>query len=731
MRKAAVDDLERSGITVREAKYAEMYSVKDASQVYPDFKELPALAIPYVDPWTDDFVQFKKDGKLFPFCRVRYYGNAPKTKSFKKTKQVRYTQPAGSGVHPYYPVCKSVDWLSVVDDPTIPIMITEGEKKALSACLAGIPTIGLGGVYNFFHDGVLLPLLDRTKWKGRPVYICYDSDAQVNNKIQAAEARLAMELSQKRRAHVFLIRLPNAPGGAKVGVDDFIVSEGEDALFDLLDRARDMLPMDKEVLRMNNDVAWVETEGMVFDLEHGNWISKSDFSTGSVYSTRKLFVPKAKGDGVVAKKVSIAWLDSPLAQRYNSVKFSPGTDQREVELPNGGIALNLFTGLDAIEGEVEPFFELHDWLLSTTDEFDKDLLWKIICYKIQNLAARIDLGIMFIGAQGSGKSMFSNIVAEMVAPYNKVMSSKELGADFNGWIEKTLIVSMVEAQAYQLKRNLNVLKTLITDKRQPMNEKFRKPRDVDSHAFFLFSSNERSAAAFADDDRRMIIIGCPGPHPDGDEFYSRISAWHHDNGPKHLLHYFQHYDLEGWTPPNSAPQTREKRMAYLASLTPIQQLAHTIRDATDNVVLNWVSSALDWAFNDPDDTALAAQIADTLTRIQIRPFYTPEELVLLFPQISSTLRNAKVRGATAVNDLSREFLQAGIAYLKCADNLDGFMWKGMIRQYFIVSNQDEFEKPISQKDFEDYMARFPTYRERKEILKEKKRKSKRKKNNNS
>ena len=32
-------------------------------------------------------------------------------------------------------------------DPTVTIIITEGEKKAACACKHGLPTIGLGGVF--------------------------------------------------------------------------------------------------------------------------------------------------------------------------------------------------------------------------------------------------------------------------------------------------------------------------------------------------------------------------------------------------------------------------------------------------------------------------------------------------------------------------------------------------------------------------------------------------------
>jgi hypothetical protein len=216
MLKVCREDLERSGISVKEAEEAGMFSVEDASTIFEEFKAIPALVIPYIDPWTDDLLTFTRDKEDWEFCRVRYFGKEDSKQSFKKKKNIRYGQPKDSGVHPYYPIVPTFSWDEIANDPSIPILITEGEKKALAGCLAGIPTVGLGGVFNFSHDGELLPEMEWVEWKGRTVYLCYDSDAADNIQIQVAEGRLATELGTKRHANVFLVRLPELPGGAKM-----------------------------------------------------------------------------------------------------------------------------------------------------------------------------------------------------------------------------------------------------------------------------------------------------------------------------------------------------------------------------------------------------------------------------------------------------------------------------------------------------------------------------------
>ncbi len=739
MLKPAKQDLERSGISLQLAEEVEMYSVTDASKVCPDFKPWPALVIPYVDPWTDEFMYYERDGEEFDFVRVRYFEPERKVHGFKKEKKLRYSQPLDSGVHPYFPAMEfefngeMLTWADIAKDPTIPIMITEGEKKAIAACAANIPTIGLGGVYNFTHDGELLPEMEHIEWSQRPVYVCYDSDALANSNIQAAEGRLATQLSMKRNASTFLVRLPELPGGAKQGVDDFLVAKGEDALWELIDRAPQMRRLDREVLRMNANVAYIKKEDLVLDTGTDIWMKKSGFTNGSEYSSRTIEVPSAKGDKMIKQSVSVEWLKHAHARRYDDTIFVPNTEDKAVKMKGGGVAYNRFRGLHPKEGGVEPFFDLYDHLMSTTDEFDLnpdtgldfDLIWKVICYKIQNLSEKVGLGIMLLGDQGSGKTMFCDIVAGMVAPYNKVMSSDELGADFNGWIETTLICVMNEAKASSLVYNLDTLKRLITDLRQPCNEKYRTNRQVDSYAFYLFNGNELNAGAFANDDRRMIVIKCPSQHEDP-EFYGRIMDWVKDGGSAKLLHYFQNYDLEGWEPPRNAPATRAKRAAYEASLTPIQRVGKEIRADEHNVIMLWITSALDWALLQ-EHSAFAADVAQTLPSLHIRPFYTSAELTLLMPEVSSKINDGRRKQSYQGDPMLAGLMQEGVDLLKNTESFDGFMWKGKRRQFLVVSDRHKWTQPITQEEFEDAMASFPTYKEKVEAVKEREKAKRRKK----
>ena len=127
-------------------------------------------------------------------------------------KPVKYESPKGQPNEIYLPPGVA----DVLDRPDADYLVTEGEKKSLTATQDGFSCIGLVGVYGW-KDGRserLLPALERIAWHGRPVRIVFDSDAADNPQVADAETRLAKHLAD-RGAVSCVVRLPagaNADG---------------------------------------------------------------------------------------------------------------------------------------------------------------------------------------------------------------------------------------------------------------------------------------------------------------------------------------------------------------------------------------------------------------------------------------------------------------------------------------------------------------------------------------
>src|SRR6185437_8390774 len=119
------------------------------------------------------------------------------------------------------------------------LLITEGENKANAACKLGLPTVALGGVWNFRskREGVpVVPDLADLPLKDSVAYIVYDSDAVTNPDVLLAENALARQLL-KLGARPYVIRLPALGKGKKTGLDDYLVAKGTEQFKKLMDKA--------------------------------------------------------------------------------------------------------------------------------------------------------------------------------------------------------------------------------------------------------------------------------------------------------------------------------------------------------------------------------------------------------------------------------------------------------------------------------------------------------------
>lgn len=699
------DYLAARGITPEVAQLAGIFDVPDASQVYPDFRRLPALVLPYhgID---GEPVGFERDGIETAFCRVRYMGELPAQRGRKKP--LRYTQPADSGCRAYLP--PGVDWAAIATDAREPVMITEGEIKALAASQLA-PCIGLGGVFSTVRDGRFLPELDAFEWAGRDVYLCFDSDAQDNPNVAAAEARLIYELQTKRGARCRLMRLPPGEDGAKVGLDDYIVAYGQAAFMQLVGSATDLYALDAQVVALNRSVAWIEKEGMVYDRTSHGYVRKGDFTEGGWASSIVYFGPSKKGVESKPVKVAKIWLTHPLALRFDSAVFRPG-DGETVQSETGRPCMNLWTGWDERPGDVSPFLELSEFLFSRMEPGDRDMLIKLFAYKFQNPTEKIPLAAVLIGPQGCGKSLWARCLREACGPHGTAIPSSSVHEKFSEWQEYALVATIDEAEEEDMRRGRDILKGMISDKTRFMEAKFRSGRAIETFYQVIITSNNRAAGAFSNDDRRMIVVDCPPKREDA--FYERTVAWLATGGAKVLCHYLLNLDLQGWRPPTQAPMTAEKHMAYVEGLTAVQRFAEDCRTATENTVKQWLDTAIAWAEvnitgNNPSLASQARAVLDAAPQWQVRPFYSPDELALMLPMFVEQSGAGRVGKRTTAGEISRQLRDAGIRYLQSKDDPRGFRWRGKLHQFLVIAEPDDWSLPLSQDEFDRYMAQMPRY----------------------
>lgn len=183
----------------------------------------------------------------------------------------KYLSPPGRASLLYFVRGTPAEWLT---DEKLPIVITEGEKKTIALYRLAFHNsssprffpIGLAGVWNWrgvvgrTADGRgerrevkgVITDFDRIVWRGRAVYIVFDSDVATNEKVRAARYGLTKELN-RRGATVRLVDLPISD--SINGVDDLMAARGPDFVLGLMAAAH---ASDEKVERKSQATRLVE-----------------------------------------------------------------------------------------------------------------------------------------------------------------------------------------------------------------------------------------------------------------------------------------------------------------------------------------------------------------------------------------------------------------------------------------------------------------------------------------
>lgn len=245
-----------SGLTKKHAEKMEIRDVTDTEvrKIFPKFKfnseKVDGHEIPYFD----------LSGKAISFKRYRLHS--------EDESLPKYLQVAGQKSRFYFP--PFVNWNLAANDVSIPIYITEGERKAAKAAEMGYHCIGLGGVWNWtsktkddssdYEHSQPIKDFQLISWKGRKVFIVFDSDSQFNSNIQSAIRKLRNTLVDLG-ADPFRIDLPHEVGKNKVGLDDFLKTKSGKKAFEKLPRIPLLLNKTmsgKDLLEMKCDsVQWL------------------------------------------------------------------------------------------------------------------------------------------------------------------------------------------------------------------------------------------------------------------------------------------------------------------------------------------------------------------------------------------------------------------------------------------------------------------------------------------
>jgi hypothetical protein len=608
-RALAEAKLASSGLTWAQGQSAGLEVIPISSSYAPKLHALPGLAIPYFDPRHAQPVPLRC-GERPPFWRLRYLATLP-SEFGEEAKTQRYTQAHDTGVCAYFPRAENVDWPGLLTDVDQPLLITEGELKALKATTAGFPTVGLGGVFNFASKDLDLRFLDELEavtWAGRCAYVVYDSDLRTNSQVCLALNRLAREL-QLRGAQVFAVFLPPLTADGKTGLDDYLVSSDPDAGTTGLQRllfTASPLTNEHVLHQLNQKHVFVYATSMIYNTLTGAQQATKGFDdayASLVYEQRTVVTKKSKKGGEVEEKIELekklgpatkAWLRWPLRAEAGKLTYEPARPPGLIRHEAGVSELsawNLWPGFAVApkEGNVDVFLQLVDFVFKDVDESLKRWFLQWCAYPFQWPGTKLYTACVFYGRlHGTGKSLLGYTLGALYGENFTTIGNEELQAKHNGWAARRQFVLGDEITGSDRRELSDRIKRMITQEKVRVDEKFEKPYELRDCTNYFFTSNRSNAFVVEDDDRRLFIHEMPEERLDEDDFFkAEYVPWLHSGvGKAALLHYLLHeVDTSDFSAEARAPMTDAKSLMNLHSKSDLGGWVARLRDDPDGTLI--------------------------------------------------------------------------------------------------------------------------------------------------
>lgn len=549
VRQAMLEKLKLSDLTDGDAKTLrfEPYIAADAMKL-----NLPAAFAGFKLPYFD------LEGRLSKFWRFRYLES---TKvgfdALTDKKPLRYAQPKRSLNELYVPPVGGTNWSVIAKDPSIPLIITEGELKAACATKHGHPTIGLGGVWCFKSNSERMPLLPMFKeftWNGRIVYICYDSDAVTNYMVMQAENALAREL-MLMGAEPMVVRLPELEG-EKTGIDDYIVHEGPEAFGELLGTATTWRAA-QELFALNEEVLYVRDPGVILRMDTLQRISPRAF-VDHAYSTRIYYEEQVSANGtkMVERSAAKEWLKWPQRAEVAKVTYAPGkprvTDRNELNVWRGW-------GVEAEPGDISLWNQLMDFIFRG-DKEARNWFEQWCAYPLQHPGTKLYSCVVVHGvAQGTGKSLIGYTLGSIYGSNFTEVDDEDIHASHNEWAENKQFVLGDEITGGDKRAVSERLKRMITRRKIRLNPKYVPSYEVPDCINYYFTSNHPDSFFLEDADRRYFIWEVIGV-PLSEAFYKKYdAALKNGELTRALFAYLLQLDTSGFNPNAPAPLTDAKK----------------------------------------------------------------------------------------------------------------------------------------------------------------------------
>lgn len=526
--------LELSGIAAEEGRYAGILAMTVAEARRQGY-ELPGNC-------TDGFVLPYHDAKGAVRSQMwRWRNNPALVKGFAKLTDdplsgLKYVQPHDTDCEVYWPRVQGLNWEKLLADPKIPVVVVEGELKALCLCLRGVAAVGLGGVWSFTLHKQLLPALAKLA-AGREVWIAFDSDTEDKPMVTAARSWLAKALTAAG-ATVRILVIPPLRDKTKTGVDDWCCARPKlreqalrEALLELEDEQEFALAA--ELYRLNTAYVINRENGRIHSVTDINK-SWDDQKFVRLIENGTIAARDRKGNET-PKSASKEWIMWPLrnvveGQAYVPMAQTISQHYSRYVYVEGQRMLNNWQGWASVpahskrgEGMVRKFWTalLDHHFRQQRPEDDTAQAQRLLCrrwfeqwwaYAVQNPGMKMHSCTVLQGWPGGGKGLVGYMVrAAVYGRHFREVTQKDLEGAFNASYSEAvglLMGSEITTKTTRIDMS-EWFKNFITADTLRVNRKHVPDYFMENRINAYFTTNYEDSFFLDDNDRRYFLWAIP------------------------------------------------------------------------------------------------------------------------------------------------------------------------------------------------------------------------------
>jgi hypothetical protein len=235
----------------------------------------------------------------------------------------------------------------------------------------------------------------------------------------------------------------------------------------------------------------------------------------------------------------------------------------------GYIKINTYepSSLKPVVGKASPMAE-HIQYLCDGDKGIADHLINWLAFNVQFPQLKIKHAVL-LGSknQGTGKSMLIDAMRQIMGRKNtNSIGIKDIGNGKQNWLVNRVFIAVEEVKDVS-PRQMNKLKSLITEETINADIKFGTYGEESNVSNFLFTSNERRSLYLDESDRRYFVVFSEA-EPQGDEYYSTLNNWLTEQGGINEFYgMLLTHDLSDFNPDARPPMTEAKK-ALITSCVP-------------------------------------------------------------------------------------------------------------------------------------------------------------------